>query len=142
MTLTEWNALNDKGQWDIKVALRGPDCPGDSETIKWYSTAVLRGQLTNVFRVGGTINTHLKMIILPTDGDGQEWGAHHWVDHVHTAAYWMRLPTVLVPGPAYWKAVSRGRKGAGKMFLDSIDEAPAEIRAMLEEHLHYMGGSL
>lgn len=70
MNKTEWKELTPKQQWDILVAMRGPDCH-NSEPIKWLTTAVLRSSMSEVMRVGGTINEDLKMVVVPAN-----WSAH------------------------------------------------------------------
>lgn len=63
----EWNRLTPKQQWDTIVALRGPDFRG-SETVKWYTTSVIRGKMRKILRVGGTVNTDLNLVVIPSGG--------------------------------------------------------------------------
>ena|SRR3990167_386833 len=107
MNREQWDSLNEKGQWDIKVALRGPDSYF-GETLKWFTTAVIRGQMKDVFRVGGTVNSDLKLIVLPKSGHYDEpisevsygkfaWNATHFIEHVRQAADWIGIPVLKIP---------------------------------------------
>lgn len=96
LTQTEWEAFTPKQKWDVIVALRGPDVAG-SETIKWFTTSVIRGRMRQVMRVGGQVNTDLNLIILPSSwsvsgsvprprpprNPADEWGRsfHNHIDH-------------------------------------------------------------
>lgn len=97
MTTSQWDDLNEKAQWDIKVALRGPDSYY-GETLKWFTTSVIRGQMKGVFRVGGTVNSDLQLIIIPSDGgyshpaNKYSWNARHFIEHVSLAAEWLHIP--------------------------------------------------
>jgi hypothetical protein len=61
----EWEKFTPKMQWDIKVALRGPDLYA-SDTTKWFTTSIIRGKMREVCRVGGLVNDDLNLIILPS----------------------------------------------------------------------------
>src|SRR3990167_9321895 len=50
-TKERWDLeLNDKGKWDVMVAMRGPDS-NYGETLKWFTTSVIRGRCRRAFRV-------------------------------------------------------------------------------------------
>ena len=66
MTREQWDQLSDKGKWDIKVAMRGPDSYY-GEVLKWYTTSVIRGQVREIFRVGGLVNADLQLVVLPQE---------------------------------------------------------------------------
>jgi len=109
-TQEQWDALSEKGQWDIKVALRGPDSYY-GETLKWFTTAVIRGTVRKLFRVGGTVNRDLKLVILPiNDGIYQakkektSWNSNHFVEHIMTAADWLQIPVLYIPA-SLWHEV-------------------------------------
>lgn len=61
----EWDKFTPKMQWDVKVALRGPDL-AMSDTTKWFTTSVIRGKMRDVSRVGGLINDDLNLILIPS----------------------------------------------------------------------------
>ena len=106
MTREQWDSLCEKGQWDVKVALRGPDSYF-GETLKWFTTAVIRGQMKDIFRVGGSVNPDLKLVILPKSDYHTEvieenlgrnaWNSGHFIEHVRQAADWMGIPTLKIP---------------------------------------------
>ena len=129
MTKSTFSRLSEKAQWDLKVALRGPDsCYG--ETLKWFTTSVIRGQMADVFRVGGTVNGDLKLVILPSGHPGEEiqqayaiagtlaWNYAHFIDHVRTAAEWLDVPVLKVDADL-WHTAMRGHnvKVAGAKIL-------------------------
>lgn len=101
MSLEQWSNLSEKAQWDIKVALRGPDSYY-GETLKWFTTSVIRGRVRKVFRVGGTVNSDLKLVVvsvLPHKEirEKTQWNCHHFMDHIRAAASHMGLPQLFVP---------------------------------------------
>lgn len=65
LTATQWESFTPKQKWDVIVALRGPDTH-NSETMKWFTTAVIRGKMRKVMRVGGMVNPDLNLIIIPS----------------------------------------------------------------------------
>lgn len=128
MNREQWEALADKGQWDVKVALRGPDSYF-GETLKWFTTAVIRGQVREIFRVGGSVNSDLKLVILPKgytyDNPGPEaeskfsWNATHFIEHVGQAATWLGIPTLKIPRELWNKTMQRSRhEQAAREILD------------------------
>jgi hypothetical protein len=112
ITQAQWDALPPKGRWDIIVAQRGPDSKA-SETLKWFTTSVIRHQVGHILRAfGGSalINDDLNAVIL-TDGriqgkkgiHGFDWS--HFNDHIYQAAKWLELPVVLLGSDAYIDAM-------------------------------------
>ena len=106
ITRDEWKALEGKGQWDVKAALRGPDLV-NSEMIKWFGTSVIRGKLRNITRVGGMVNDDLGIIIVAAGGSGKDHHAgfdhHHYFAHLRDAASWLGIPVMLVTKGVYWE---------------------------------------
>src|SRR5438874_6578787 len=112
LTKSKWESLSDKEQWDIKVALRGPDCH-NSETIKFYTTAVIRAACMKVFRVGGTVNPDLGCVIVPSWGYGIKkiipewqnqpgsWNYQHFLQHIEEAAEILSIPILRAPAEAW-----------------------------------------
>lgn len=113
MTKGAWAELNGKQQWDVMVAMRGPDT-NHSELIKWVSTSVIRWAMHSVMRVGGTLNEDLKLIIVPTDPhsldrDSQAkvggvvgaWNSAHFFQHVIEAAYVLGITVCPIPNEVY-----------------------------------------
>ena len=128
----QWNQLSDKAKWDIKVALRGPDSYY-GETLKWFTTSVIRAKVRDAFRVGGTVNKYLNLVILPWGNDaavyeefskaGQlAWNYQHFVEHVSVAASWLGIPILQVED-AVWHAAMRERysKAAGTVIIAAAD---------------------
>lgn len=130
ITKTFWEALNEKAKWDVKVALRGPDSYY-GETLKWYTTSVIRGHMRKVFRVGGTVNSDLKLVILPLSSyggnpikkDKTSWNCTHFIEHVETAAVWLKIPVIHIP-PTLWHEVmsTEDIAGAGRTILKKMEE--------------------
>ena len=106
ITREQWESMSDKAHWDVKVSLRGPDSYY-GETLKWFTTSVIRGQMKDVFRVGGTVNSDLKLIILPKSDHYDKpisedlgrfaWNADHFIEHVRQAADWIGIPVLKIP---------------------------------------------
>ena len=95
-----WAKLTPKEQWDVKVALRGPDLA--NSTLKVYTTAIIRWVCSNAMRTGGTINSFCPVIMLPKDlyalsrGEETTWGfdLYHFMLHIQEAATILKIPTV------------------------------------------------
>lgn len=143
MTKEGWKDLAPKQQWDIQVALRGPDC-NDSEGLKWFTTAVIRGQMSKVMRVGGTINEDLNLIIVPQEWSSSSslifepglpaevkqiikahvklglWNAHHFYEHVITAASHLGVPIGYVETLPWQKVALQHPAIAAKAYLTSL----------------------
>lgn len=129
MDVIRWGRLSGKQQWDILVALRGPDC-GNSEIIKWFTTGVIRGEMSPVMRVGGTVNTDLKCVVLPekfqssylSPGSGMPWNSGHFFQHVAEAATILGLPLVVVKQEQWDKAMSMGVGNAVGVLVEGVDQ--------------------
>lgn len=124
----EWEGLSDKARWDIQVALRGPDSYY-GETIKWYTTSVIRGHVRKVMRVGGVVNEDLKVVVLPgstrgmntKDRDG--WNASHFVEHIRQAATWLNIPILTIPGDMWFTLMREDSLASmGKQALEYLQE--------------------
>jgi hypothetical protein len=114
ITKEAWEALSPKQKWDSIVALRGPDCPS-SETIKWFTSSIIRGKLSQIMRVGGTVNDDLNLIVLPNnpylfnyaeaERNGLRkqhlWSATHFCGHIGEAAVILNIPYIEID-PALW----------------------------------------
>lgn len=134
MTKTGFARLSEKAQWDIKVALRGPDS-NYGETLKWFTTSVIRGQMQEVFRVGGLVNDDLKLIVIPggsTKGEGKVnkiyaevgpygWNYSHFLDHVRVAAGYLEVPELRIETD-FWHKVMQERS-AGEAIKSILTEA-------------------
>ena len=119
MTKTQWAELTGKQQWDVMVALRGPDCQ-HSENIKWVTTSVIRWALHTIMRVGGTLNDDLRVVVVPASGGlgldkpirdqmskdrVRSWSPSHFFQHVDEAAQVLGIPTHWVDGEVYLRAM-------------------------------------
>jgi hypothetical protein len=160
MTKEGWKELSPKQQWDIQVALRGPDCP-NSEGLKWFTTAVIRGVMQPVMRVGGTINEDLKLIIAPQDWGSSSltfphsipkevreviranlhemalWNSHHFFEHVLTAAGHLEIPIAYVSNEVWREGVKEHVTFAAERFYqDLVTNGTSET--LLKEFTRHM----
>lgn len=134
ITKERWNELSEKAQWDIKVALRGPDSYY-GETLKWFTTSVIRGAVRDVFRVGGTVNSKLNLVILPYQTHSYEanrkaWNAGHFIEHITLAAEWIGIPILYVPEKLWHEVMGSGmgNREAAKAILLAAKEAKANAK--------------
>lgn len=138
MTKEEWKGLSKKAQWDVLVSLRGPDIKG-SETLKHFTTGVIRKAMSNLIRVGGQLSD-LGFVVVPTPGMNVFYGVggpvrvdlDHFALHTYEAAEILGVPIVCVPGDV-WEAmvVSGGTSKAMILFC-----------GWAQEHTHQINGSL
>ena len=124
-----WAALSEKAQWDVKVAMRGPDC-FNSEHIKFWTTGPLRWACRDAFRVGGQLNDRINFVIVPSGsitgpfkpellgGLGFNW--QHFSQHVREAAEHIGLPIVQVKADVYLQATQQSPKTFGPLLLNNI----------------------
>lgn len=131
MTKPQWAQLTEKQQWDTIVALRGPDS-NYGETLKWFTTSVIRGQMAPIMRVGGLVNTDLKLVVLPNGGSevghGYEgWNHGHFCQHISEAAVNLGLNILWLPA-SDWHKVMRMRHIAqcGEAIITAAEKAAAE----------------
>lgn len=135
MDRATWDQLPEKAQWDIKVALRGPDSYF-GETLKWFTTAVIRGKCRGAFRVGGTVNNDLNLVILPKHVMGSSihqrlgkftWNAEHFVDHVRVAANWLNIPVLKISEDLWYKVMQYDYSAlAAKEILEKMKTGTRE----------------
>lgn len=123
-----WEELSGKGKWDVQVALRGPDAE-NSDTMKWFTTSVIRGACSKVMRVGGLVNDSLGFVLLPS-GDGPRitthgFNYHHFFTHVREAAGWLDIPVITIPATVWWKIMTTCRE---------ISVACLQVEAYFKEH--------
>ena len=122
MTETKWAELTGKQQWDVQVALRGPDCQY-SEPIKWLTTSVIRWACHDIMRVGGTLNEDLKCVVVPQDPYLLDcrikeattalpkllyWSPSHFFQHVGEAAEVLGIPVYTAYNDLYIEAIMSG----------------------------------
>jgi hypothetical protein len=141
ITPAEWNKLSEKAQWDIKVALRGPDTYR-AETMKWFTTGVIRGRCRKAFRVGGSVNPDLKLVVLPdgyqkTKDAPNAWNSGHFLDHIQTAAAWLNVPVLFVPMDAWYAAtqIDSIRIAGAELVKAAASTSDPELIAELKRHL-------
>lgn len=114
LTPDEWERFSGKAKWDVMSALRGPDA--DLTRLKLLTTAVIRGKMRDVIRVGGIVNTCLPFALFPADyavliggsGFGSYEGVSHFIGHVRDACGWLGIQTYHIPVDS-WKAL-QGRQ--------------------------------
>ena len=147
MDVVRWGRLSGKQQWDILVALRGPDC-GNSEIIKWFTTGVIRGEMAPVMRVGGTVNSDLRCVVLPekfqetylVPGGTMPWNSGHFFQHVSEAATILGLPLVVIKQEQWDKAMQKGSTDAVAILLEGIEEGAESAGAKeLKRYAEYIG---
>lgn len=152
LTASQWEKMSEKAQWDIKVALRGPDSYY-GETLKWYTTSVIRGRCRKVFRVGGTVNQDLKAVVLPDNRHGDitykkagkvAWNAAHFLEHIEAAASWLNIPILYIPTETWHEVMQMGNQvAAGQAILQAAEakerkpdpKAIAEVKRHVEKKL-------
>ena len=144
ITRAQWESLNDKAKWDIKVALRGPDSYY-GETLKWFTTSVIRGHVRKVFRVGGTVNKDLNLVILPdNDSDRtatkEKWNASHFTGHITSAAEWLNIPILHIPAKEWHtimksNSISSAASAIISLFTEDDEDSPniKELQRHLKE---------
>jgi hypothetical protein len=141
VTKAWWEELEGKPKWDIQVALRGPDCH-NSEGIKWFTTSVIRGMMSKAIRTGGTVNTDLKLVIIPVQTDyskrlpKSDWNYEHFFEHVATAAHWLGLPLLAVPFEEWWEIRNSPASAQGMWFLTTFNKEQRETDAVKELARH------
>lgn len=165
MTNEEWDALTPKGRWDIMVAQRGPDCL-HSDTLKWFTTSVIRAQVSKVLRAWGgsaLINSDLSAIILPNSRIAAKSGSSgmasfdysHFLDHIYQAAMHLHLPVGIIRADTWHEAMLLGEKTgnlatvADKLLsglsAEELDQQPAfkELKRHRDQYLvkRYAGWS-
>lgn len=153
LTPTQWDKMSEKAQWDIKVALRGPDSYY-GETLKWYTTSVIRGRCRKVFRVGGTVNQDLKAVVLPDNRHSDlpykkagksGWNAGHFLEHIEAAASWLNIPILYIPTDTWHEVMQMNNQlAAGQAILQAAegkdrDPNPAAI-AEVKRHVERKRG--
>lgn len=104
----QWKDLSPKGKWDCIAALRGPDLV-NSQTLKWFTSSVIRYALSKVMRVGGLVNDTLPFVIIPqAKCRPAGFDASHFLGHVQEAANWLSIP-VSYCGQAASEAMFQGQ---------------------------------
>jgi hypothetical protein len=97
LTQEKWDKMEGKARWDSIVALRGPDLVG-SDTLKWFTSSVIRWRLSHIMRVGGLVNNTLGFVLLPSGGwagkNVAPFDISHFLGHIHEAADWLEVPIV------------------------------------------------
>lgn len=111
LTDEEWAALDGKARWDSIVALRGPDVV-NSQTVKWFTSSVIRHRLSGVMRTGGLVNSRLPFVVLPSGqvalpADRRGFDYQHFSSHIYEAATWLKVPIAYVSGEAWGKMLGR-----------------------------------
>lgn len=109
MTPDQWKQLTPKQQWDVTVALRGPDVSG-GDAIKWLTSSVIRGHMEPIMRVGGLINRDLNLVVLPKQQGGyiaqSLWDYNHFSEHIREAASVLDIPIAVVSFPWWFNLVN------------------------------------
>lgn len=159
MTKEEFEGLSGKAQWDVKVALRGPDVKR-SNTAKWFTTSVIRHKVSNIMRVGGTVNDHLNLIIIPDNpgairtGELLGWDASHFINHIIEAAQILSIRCIPIPTKVWVDACfgdTANERRATKLFIEALEELKAKydaystgkylsIMTELKNHYAILGG--
>lgn len=143
ITQSEWEAMEGKAKWDSIVGLRGPDLRY-SDTLKFFTTSVIRHRMSGVMRVGGMVNSKLPFVVLPKDPpkDLGQFSTTHFVGHIREAASWLKIPAVHVSSKVWTKMLdgtSNYYEVAARIWQESEDQTVKDaINSML---LNYYGHS-
>lgn len=135
MTKQEWKSLTKKQQWDVLVALRGPDIT-NSEVIKSFTTGVIRKAMSHLIRVGGQLSD-LGFVVLPSPGSHVFYGMltgpirvdlDHFALHTYEAADILGVPILVVPNKV-WEdmVISQSRTQAFVAFCQWAQSHKHEI---------------
>lgn len=147
MTANDWSRLSNKARWDIMVSLRGPDAHyGD--TLKWFTTAVIRGRVSGAIYVGGVVNPDLNLLILPKYPfrepsvhiiNGQYWNVAHFIEHLSEASTWLNIPNLTLPVEFWHKVMKRtSRQKAAVEILSKMRQSAGLPNTLLQElQRHY-----
>lgn len=124
ITQEEWDKMEGKARWDSTVALRGPDLV-HSDTLKWFTTSVIRFRLSKIMRVGGMVNNSLGFVVLPSDHYSiktEHFDATHFLNHVREAACWLGVPVLYCSQDIFAKMLAG--VGQNKVLKDLYEEVP------------------
>lgn len=149
ITKTQWESLSEKEKWDVQVALRGPDCH-NSEHIKYYTTAVIRAAVMKVMRVGGTVNTDLKIVVVPDWSGGSRkltppwrelpyaWNFSHFFEHIIGASEVLGIPRLHIEAGAWFEAIEKASNyiDTGVRMYKALSQEQASRPEGLEFYRH------
>lgn len=126
----DWSELSKKQQWDVKVALRGPDLANTN--LKIYTTAIIRWVCSSAMRTGGAINSFCPVLMLPKDlyqlrrGEDTRWGfdLYHFMVHIQEAAMVLEIPSVEMTRLAWEEAFGNNvsTKDFYTLLLDDLGQ--------------------
>ena len=111
LTMEEWVCLTDKERWDCIVALRGPDLI-ESQTVKYFTSSIIRWKLSKITRVGGLINDSVPFLIIPDKPPSGNWDGSHFFNHIQEAALILHIPVAIIP-LSEWEALKGTRADYG-----------------------------
>lgn len=158
MTKEQWANLTPKAQWDIMVALRGPDLNG-SNGLKWITASVIRGEMQNVFRVGGLVNSSLHAVFIPNSwGSGSAswlypdpdvfkgqwgqssfglWSGYHFFEHIITAASHLNIPGISVDDAVYREAIKKGHGNytIAQLYTYFAGQGSTAVADIIKKHM-------
>lgn len=122
MTKENWKLLSKKQQWDILVALRGPDIR-NSEVIKNFTTGVIRRAMSTVIRVGGQLSD-LNFVAVPSGtvfkgltGGPLQIDLDHFCLHTREAAENLGVPVLYVSVSVWEQMVLAHNRTASAAIL-------------------------
>lgn len=144
LTQEEWDELDPKARWDSQVALRGPDL-ASSDTLKYFTTSVIRYRMSKVMRVGGMVNSAIPFVVvpytMPLDKKGG-FSISHFTGHILDASMWLKIPRCVVKADTYVNLMAPGasRWAVIKDIYQGIDDP--DQKAFLKSALQMNGVSL
>lgn len=108
----EWAKFGNKKKWDCLVALRGPDLV-DSQTLKWFTSSVIRHKLIEITDSHGLVNHVLPFVVLPSGYEGTigKFDGSHFAQHVGEAAQYLDIPICWVTKNFWTTHVVSGEYG-------------------------------
>ena len=162
MNKEEWKDLTPKEQWDVLVAMRGPDCH-NPDVVKWLTVAVLRAAMSQTIRVGGMINNDLKAVVVPSNYNssgpylsqyksGMDGGTGpanlspqalfypgHFYQHVMEAASILGIPVILIKKEDWISAMLSSTHNVVGILEKLVESAKGHPHLpILSSHLHYL----
>jgi hypothetical protein len=112
LTKPEWKTLNKKQQWDVLVALRGPDwASSKAGYLKWLTTGVIRERMWGLLKPEGgsaTRNQEMNWVTVPNTSKSlaPNFDSAHFLGHVRDATHILGLSKLELPHETFVAAIS------------------------------------
>lgn len=146
ITELQWDEYTGKQKWDVLVAMRGPDVK-NSDTLKWFTTAVIRYHAENLFRIGGMINHHTPFVLGLINGceykpvGPRSWDLVHFFTHIMEAAALLQVPIYYVSSQTILEVMIRRNVEAVQYLIDHFQPTlHIQTKDVLTKELSYLKG--